>query len=79
MALADAYSLPLILSDIPAFDLYAHAYKIHPNHLEKLSDVLTQFDKKTLIFPQERLQFGDENILQKYRLLLSQNKKLSKK
>lgn len=78
LSLAKTYHLPLILSDIPAFSLYKNAYKIHPNHIDELSPVLLEekfFEKNN----EDEVMESEENILQKYKILLSENKKNSKK
>lgn len=81
IALAKSYNLPLILSDIPAFAIYENATKIHPNHLENLSDLLLGSEKN-----EKNLQKNDfedmeleKAIFEKYKILLSENKKLAKK
>lgn len=43
--LARSHGIPLVLSDIRSFDFYADVIKIHPNHLEDLSDILQKLEK----------------------------------
>lgn len=43
--LAHSHGVPLVLSDIRAFDFYADAIKIHPNHLEELSEIFIKIEK----------------------------------
>lgn len=81
IALAKSYNLPLVLSDIPAFAIYESATKIHPNHLENLSDLLLELEKNA-----EKLQKNEyedreleKAIFEKYRTILSENKKLAEK
>jgi len=45
IALALSKDLPLLLSDIRAFDMYVHAAKIHPNHLSELPHQLIVLEK----------------------------------
>lgn len=43
--LAHSHNIPLILSDIRAFDFYPDSIKIHPNHLEEISETLEKIER----------------------------------
>lgn len=81
IALAKSYNLSLILSDIPAFAIYENATKIHPNHLENLSDLLLDSEKNAKKL--QKNEYEDRElervIFEKYKIILSENKKLTEK
>lgn len=76
--LANSHDLPMILSDIRAFDFYPHAIKIHPNHLENLSEIFSQIEKNHDFNLPERNIFDEAMIFEQFKKILSKNPKISK-
>lgn len=76
--LANSHDLPMILSDIRAFDFYPHAIKIHPNHLENLSEIFSQIEKNHDFNLPEKNIFDEAMIFEQFKKILSKNPKISK-
>lgn len=76
--LANSHDLLMILSDIRAFDFYPHAIKIHPNHLEKLSEIFSQIEKNHDFNLPEKNIFDEVVIFEQFKKILSKNPKISK-
>ncbi len=76
--LAHSHDIPLILSDIRAFDFYPDAIKIHPNHLEELSEILSRVEKKEDFHLPEAKIFDEALIFSQFKKILSVNPKISK-
>lgn len=76
--LAQSYGVPLILSDIPAFDLYTHAIKIHPNHLEQLSEIFSRVEKNEDFQLPEAKIFDEAMIFAQFKKILALHPKISK-
>lgn len=80
IALAKSYNIPLILSDIPSFSPYDFAFKIHPNHLENLANILLDKSYWENSQKTDSLDAELENaIFEKYKRILAENKKIHKK
>lgn len=77
IALADSYDILLVLSDIRAFDLYPHAIKIHPNHLEELSKIFQKIEKNEKFVLPDRREFPEETIFLQMKNILAKNPHIS--
>ena len=72
VALALSKDLPLLLSDIRAFDIYTHAIKIHPNHLAELPRHLIELEKWDIHASKNHYPRIDESIIMgEYKRILS--------
>lgn len=76
--LAHSHAIPLVLSDIRAFDFYADAIKIHPNHLENLHKIFIKIDSgEDLDLPEAKI-FDEKLVFEQFKKILSKNPKISK-
>lgn len=73
IALARTKKIPIILSDIPAFNNYKNCIKIHPNHLELLSDAMMKIQKNEKIETEEEYIVDENLFFAEYKNILSRN------